>query len=129
VIALILGAFLVNENRSLEQRKKVVAALLRHERDGLDLQGSAGAVAKVVPTDSGSMFVASGLHEAPADHTYQLWLIKNGTPVSAGTFTIKGGLAVLESSLQLDGYEQAAVTVEPAGGSQQPTTQPIITSG
>ena len=129
VIALTLGAFLVNENRSLEQRQKVVAALLRHERDGLDLQGSAGAVAKVVPTDSGSMFVASGLQEAPADHTYQLWLIKNGTPVSAGTFTIKGGLAVLESNLHLDGYEQAAVTVEPAGGSQQPTTQPIITSG
>jgi anti-sigma-K factor RskA len=128
VVALILGAFVVNEHRTLQQRQKVVAALLQHEGDGFDLRDSGGAVGKVVPTSNGSMFVASGMHEAPADHTYQLWLLKNGTPVSAGTFEVKDGLAILESGLHPDEFQQAAATVEPAGGSAQPTTQPIITS-
>jgi anti-sigma-K factor RskA len=129
VVALILGGFLINAHRNLEQRQRVLTALLHHERDGMDLQGSSGAVAKVIPTSSGSIFVASGLHEAPADHTYQLWLIKgDGTPVSAGTFTMSGGVAVLESHLTLDAFQKAAVTVEPAGGSKKPTTQPVITS-
>lgn len=128
VLALILGGFLINQHANLDQRQKVLAALLRHEGDGMVLRGPSGMVAKVIPTSNGSLFVASGLHEPPANHTYQLWLLRNGTPVSAGTFTMKSGLAVLESQLTLDGYDQAAVTVEPAGGSPQPTTQPIITS-
>ncbi|MDP9232941.1 MAG: anti-sigma factor [Actinomycetota bacterium] len=128
VLALILGGFLINQHANLEQRQKVLTALLRHEGDGMVLRGPSGMVAKVIPTTNGSIFVASGLHEPPADHTYQLWLLRNGTPVSAGTFTMKGGLAVLESQLALDGYDHAAVTVEPAGGSDHPTTQPIITS-
>jgi anti-sigma-K factor RskA len=129
VVALIMGGFLVNEHKNLEQRQKVLSALLHHERDGMELQGSAGAVAKVIPTSNGSIFVASGLRQAPADHTYQLWLIKgDGTPVSAGTFAMNGGVAVLESHLSLDTFDKAAVTVEPSGGSTQPTTQPVITS-
>jgi anti-sigma-K factor RskA len=128
VVALILGGFLIKQHADLQQRQKVVAALLRHEGDGMDLQGPSGAVAKVIPTTNGSLFVASGLHDPPANHTYQLWLLRNGTPVSAGTFTMKGGLAVLESDLTLDGYDHAAVTVEPSGGSSHPTTQPVITS-
>ena len=126
--ALILGGFLIKQHTDLQQRQKVVAALLRHEGDGMDLQGPSGTVAKVIPTTNGSLFVASGLHDPPANHTYQLWLLRNGTPVSAGTFTMKGGLAVLESDLTLEGYDHAAVTVEPAGGSSHPTTQPVITS-
>jgi anti-sigma-K factor RskA len=129
VVALILGAFVVNDRKDLEQRQKVLAALLQHERGGMDLQGTTGAVAKVVPTSNGSIFVATGLHEAPSHHTYQLWLIKDdGTPVSAGTFVMQGGVAVLESHLPLSRFAKAAVTVEPSGGSQRPTTQPVITS-
>ncbi|MEA2505403.1 MAG: hypothetical protein QOH48_21 [Actinomycetota bacterium] len=129
IVALILGAFLMNERRSLDQRQKALAALLQHENDAMELHGVSGAVAKVIPTSSGSIFVASGLNEAPDRHTYQLWLIKNGTPISAGTFDIKGGVAVLESTRALTGVDQAAVTIEPSGGSAQPTSTPIITSG
>jgi anti-sigma-K factor RskA len=128
VVALVLGASLLNEHRSLDQRQKVLAALLHHDQDAMELRGTSSAVAKVVPTENGSIFVAAGLRKAPNAHTYQLWLIKNGSPVSAGTFDISNGIAVLESRRSLAGYDQAAVTVEPAGGSQQPTTRPIIAS-
>ena len=129
VVALILGAFLLNEHRSLDQRQKVLAALLQHDSDAMELHGLPGTVAKVIPSANGSIFVASGLHQPPARHTYQLWLIKGGSPISAGTFKMQDGLAVLESSRRLNGVEKAAVTIEPEGGSRQPTTQPIITSG
>jgi anti-sigma-K factor RskA len=41
---------------------------------------------------------------------------------------MNGGVAVLESQLPLNGFDKAAVTVEPSGGSEKPTTQPVITS-
>jgi anti-sigma-K factor RskA len=62
-----------------------------------------------------------------SDETYQLWGIINGTPISIGLmgdlpnevgFTVAGGAT--PSSLD--------VTVEPAGGTQTPTS-PVVASG
>jgi anti-sigma-K factor RskA len=127
VVALFAGAILINEHNALEEKQKVLAALLHHENDGIDLQGPADAVGKVVPTSHGSIFVASGMRQPPKAHTYQLWLLKNGTPISAGTFSVKGDLVVLESSRSISGVDGAAITIEPAGGSDHPTTRPITT--
>lgn len=129
IIGIVLAVLFVNEHNNLQERQRALAALLHHEQEGMDLRGQSGVVAKVIPISGGSIFVASGLDEAPAGHTYQLWFIKNGTPVSGGTFEMKGGLAVLENHKQVSAYDGAAVTIEPEGGSDQPTTQPIITSG
>lgn len=125
IVSVFAGVALVKEHNDLQQKKKVLAVLLHHENDGINLQGPADAVGKVVPTSNGSMFVAAGMHKPPNAHTYQLWLIKNGTPVSAGTFSVKDDFAVLESSRSLDGVDGAAITIEPAGGSEHPTTHPI----
>jgi anti-sigma-K factor RskA len=128
VLAVVAGALLVNQHSALEQRQKVLAILLHHQRDGIELKGPADAIGKVVPTSRGSLFVAAGMHKPPEAHTYQLWLIKNGTPESAGTFSVKGDLVVLESGRSLAGVDSAAITIEPAGGSKHPTTQPITTA-
>jgi anti-sigma-K factor RskA len=128
IVTLSAGTILVNEHNDLEQKQKVVAALLHHEQDGIALKGPGPAAGKVIPTSTGSIFVAAGMHKPPKEHTYQLWLIKNGTMISAGTFTAKGDLVVLETNRSLSGVDSAAITIEPAGGSQQPTTQPITTS-
>jgi len=59
-----------------------------------------------------------------ADEVYQLWTVADGTTVSAG---------VLEdpdegATMQLPGDDVAvAITIEPAGGSQAPTDEPIMT--
>ena len=58
---------------------------------------------------------------APEQRVYQLWRIENQTPVSAGVFD---GQGILIPALK-DG-QTIAVSVEPRGGSQQPTTQPIL---
>jgi anti-sigma-K factor RskA len=66
------------------------------------------------------------LPELPADQTYQVWLIEpNGHRVSAGifrpqpdsTYTTKA----VFSKEPLDNFVGIGVTVEPAGGSEQPT--------
>lgn len=56
----------------------------------------------------------------PPGRTYQLWQIQGQTPVSLGTFG-EGGLLVT-----LPAGATVAVSVEPPGGSPQPTTEPLF---
>lgn len=128
--ALLLGTgalafFLVASRSELREEQQLVSSLLRSDR-GLRLAGEE-AVAAVLPSDGGSVFVAEGLEEIPENKTYQLWLIEEGAdPVSAGTFEVDDGRVVLETNRSLEGFTQAAVTVEPEGGSPAPTTDPVL---
>jgi anti-sigma-K factor RskA len=123
VAAGILGYLFVDAQSDLDLQRRVSAALLRE--DGLKLQGD-GAVGAVVPADEGSVFVVEGLEDIPEDETYQLWLFEGETPVSAGTFEVEDGRAVLETGRSLEGFSGAAVTVEPEGGSPGPTSDPVL---
>jgi anti-sigma-K factor RskA len=59
--------------------------------------------------------------------TYQGWYIANGTPTSAGTMTVGSDGNIVATGLQpVPGTSVVAVTVEPDGGSDQPTSTPII---
>ena len=74
---------------------------------------------------------ATGLKPAPAGRTYQLWWIRDGKPVPSVTFDIDAGGAGLVKgvSVPADGeLSAAAVTEEPDGGSQQPTS-PVLLVG
>ena len=127
------GAFATMRLR-VDRYEAAVPPLVHGE--GMRLAGSGGAVARMVPTADGATLFATGLDEAPDRHTYQLWLmectnpevIETCDPVSAGTFDVAGGIAVLETRSSLEGYDRAAVTVEPDGGSEAPTTLPVIDS-
>ena len=65
----------------------------------------------------------SGLHLLDDQHVYQLWSINGGAPTSAGVLDDPGTGASMD--LPATG-SQVAITVEPAGGSDQPTTEPIV---
>ena len=118
-----LGYLFVDAQSDLDLERRVTAALLRE--DGLKLEGD-GAVGAVVPAADGSVFVVEGLEDIPEERTYQLWLFEGETPVSAGTFEVEDGRAVLETGRSLEGFSGAAVTVEPEGGSPGPTTDPVL---
>ncbi len=63
---------------------------------------------------------------APENHTYQLWLISPaGKPSSAG---VLAALPTTHSPLLVPfgDASKLALTIEPAGGSPAPTTQPIV---
>jgi anti-sigma-K factor RskA len=120
-----LAFFLVTARNDVSEERQLVAALLEDE-GGMRLSGE-DAVAAMVPTDDGAVFVVEGLPDAPADKTYQLWLLdENQDPVSVGTFDADDGRAVLTTDRSIEGFSGAAVTVEPAGGSPAPTSDPVL---
>ncbi len=74
-----------------------------------------------------SVFIVDGLASLPEDKTYELWYIGEDGPVSAGVFNTAGAgdtWRVLDGTMGAG--DAVGVTVEPAGGSEQPTTDPLI---
>lgn len=72
---------------------------------------------------------ATRLPPAPSGKSYQLWYVVNNQAISANVFnTDPDGHAFFELELPLEaqGGAVAAITVEPVGGSPQPTTTPMM---
>ena len=88
---------------------------------GLDC-GTVVATSGVVRLD------ARGLSAPPAGKTYQAWLIHpNAKPVPEPTFSVSAsGEGQVAMSAQAVKGDVVAVTVEPVGGSQAPTTKPLL---
>ncbi|GHD17626.1 hypothetical protein GCM10010313_47160 [Streptomyces violarus] len=86
-----------------------------------------GGTASVVASraENRSAVFASGLPPLTDDRIYQLWYAQSGQFRPAGLLsTADGGHAeVLEG--RLGGATAVCLTVEPAGGSRQPTTHPL----
>ena len=135
VVVGVLTVTLIDARADADYQRRVVAALVDSD-GGLRLEG-ATARGVVLPSDGAAVFVAQGLAAPPSDHTYQLWLMNGDcaassptdcTVVSAGTFGVKDGVALLHTARPLQGFDDAAVTVELAGGADAPTTTPVISS-
>jgi len=92
--------------------------------------GTASASARVEIEADRAQLVVDGMRSAPAGHVYQVWYVHDGQtdPVPAGAlFDVDSsgqGAAALPGGV--DDVKSVLVSVEPAGGSQKPTTQPVI---
>ena len=122
----VLAANLWSLRREAQQDHRLLEAIVRYE--GMWLRGKDDAAGRMVATKDGGLFVASGLPEAPPGRTYQLWLIDASGPESGGTFEPSDGVAVVTTEKSLEHVQVVAVTLEHAGGSAKPTTNPIIKS-
>lgn len=95
-------------------------------RSTKDLQG--GGTATVVSSleQGKSVMVFDGLKKQPDGKTYQLWYISDGVATSAGLMSgsSTNGWHVLDGTLKSDSV--VGLTVEPAGGSKEPTTKPLV---
>ncbi|GMA29333.1 anti-sigma factor [Arenivirga flava] len=67
---------------------------------------------------------SDGMPELDDDLVYQLWMIRDGGAIPAGLMDADEGFAVMDGELH-DG-DVIGITVEPAGGSESPTTDPIL---
>jgi len=78
----------------------------------------------------GVLLLASNLPPLPGDRTYQFWLIPKGAnPLPAGLFRSDAegeALHLISQQVDLSRIAAVAVSVEPASGSPQPTTTPIL---
>lgn len=108
----------------------VEMAQLLQASDANIVQGSTGessATSVVSREDGRAMFLSSDMPKPPPDRAYQLWFMDDEGATSAGMYTPGGGDEVdsVTASMPADA-SQMAVTVEPASGSEQPTTDPIM---
>jgi anti-sigma factor RsiW len=89
---------------------------------------SGGKGTVVVSRSQGrALLVAAGLPAPPSGKVYEAWTFGSSpTPKPAGTFTAGSAPAVVTLPPAAVGASQVAVTVEPSGGSQQPTSSPVF---
>ena len=92
------------------------------------LPGATGRAAVVVSRQRGqAVFEASGLPEVPAARTYQLWVVDPSGPRPAGLVEAgAGGRVTRLLDGRVTGSEQVAMTVERRGGSDRPTSEPVV---
>jgi anti-sigma-K factor RskA len=88
---------------------------------------SAGGTATVVASRRGAaaVFTSSGLPVLPPSSVYELWFIGSAGVRPAGLVPA-GGATVPVLASGLSGDDAVGVTVEPAGGTNAPTTTPIV---
>jgi anti-sigma-K factor RskA len=132
-VVIALGITLAVTRRQLDNaraQQQVVAAVLNSpDARILTRRTSLGGSATVVVSRSEQkvIFTAAGLPPPPGTGVYQLWLIGPPRTRSAGLLPLpsRGRVAPLLASGLARG-DSVGVTVEPAGGSAQPTTTPIV---
>ena len=99
------------------------------ERQTFAMQGSGTASstqARVVELDRRQAIVlADDMPSIPEGRTFQIWVIEDGTPKPAGTFE-PGDTVAAPITDSLRGVQTVAITVEPDGGSDQPTSDPVL---
>jgi hypothetical protein len=114
----------------LQAQSRAVAAVLAAPDARIASQAtSRGGTATVVVSRSEDAVVVStsGLPPLPASKVYQLWLIGPPRTRSAGLLPpASAGRTALVLATGLRSGDQVGMTVEPAGGTSQPTTKPIL---
>jgi Anti-sigma-K factor rskA len=126
-----VGTVLDNDNPRMEAQADSLAELYAAPdamRSSADVAGDGTATLVWSEQLDRSAIVFDDLAALPVDSVYEAWYINSdGVATPAGTFRVnRGGLVhhLLEGSL--GGGGTVGVTIEPQGGSDAPTTKPIV---
>ena len=83
------------------------------------------------PNSQSAVLVITGLPPLQAGKTYQVWLIAGGKPVSAGLMRVNEngqGVFIVTSKEAIGSFQSLGISVEPDGGSPQPTGDIVVLS-
>jgi anti-sigma-K factor RskA len=109
--------------QALAGQQAVAQVLADPTARSISLQGADG---QLVLDDSGrAALLVSGLDRAPKGKAYEVWVIEDETPRSAGLFEQSGGVAL---ERRVPGGATVAVTLEDDEGAAQPTGEPLFTA-
>ncbi|MFD3974961.1 anti-sigma factor domain-containing protein [Streptomyces cyaneofuscatus] len=110
--------------RQSEQLAQVLSAP-DAKTSSAELTGGARGTVVVSQQENRAVFLASGMERPPSGKVYQLWFNDEGTMRSAGLMDPSAS----DDAVLLDGPVDRAtgmgITVEPAGGSAEPTSDPV----
>jgi anti-sigma-K factor RskA len=98
---------------------------------GTDVQPRAQGQLIADPNSQSAVLVISGLAKLQPGKTYQVWLIDGGGPQSAGLLAVDnngGAVFIVTSDLSIGSFQSLGISVEPAGGSKQPTGEIVVLS-
>jgi anti-sigma-K factor RskA len=122
-----LRSIQAKQSRQLETDRVALAMLAYPETKTVPIHadGLAGTIL-LDKERSAAVILAWDLPALPSEQSYQIWLIDpQGGRTSAGVFAANAGSAFTSIEVQVTGslakYVGLGVTVEPAGGSPQPT--------
>jgi len=90
-----------------------------------DIEGGGAGTLVMSPEDGRAVFMTADLPDPASGQTYQLWAIDDAGATSVGLMEPDAGEASEFVAIP-SGSTAFGVTVEPSGGSDQPTTEPIL---
>lgn len=127
--AVSIGGYITEHNQNSELRAERAAVLTVMSSDdaafGTTALSGGGTVQMVASKSSDSAVVlTTNLPKLSDARVYQLWTVIGDSPTSAGIIK-PGSDTIMMTSIKT--ADMMAITVEPAGGSKQPTTKPIAT--
>ncbi|MFJ6086763.1 anti-sigma factor domain-containing protein [Streptomyces sp. NPDC092369] len=117
-----------NQARRAEQRTDEIAAVLAApdaRARAASLGGGATGSVVVSRSQDRAVFVVSKMAHPADGKVYQLWFNDGGAMRSAGLMDPGRSDQTVLLRGAVDGASGVGVTVEPAGGSKQPTTTPV----
>jgi anti-sigma-K factor RskA len=83
------------------------------------------------PNSDSAVLVISGLPKLEPGKTYQVWLIDGGAPVSAGLLSVDEngqGVFIVNSDESIGTFKSLGISIEPDGGSEEPTGDIVVLS-
>jgi anti-sigma-K factor RskA len=131
VAAVGLGVVVVRQNQQLDETRTQAAEMSAILRAGdaqvlsLDAGGAGRMTVAMSRSQERMLLLADELSDPPSGHDFQVWAGHDGAMVSAGFLDPDDG----DAQLAVSGFgdaDQIAVTVEPDGGSDQPTQPPVM---
>ena len=120
-----LSSSLSDERAAGREQASALEIIADPDASRIALAGVEGTL--VVAEDGSAALAFSSLDLAPAGETYEAWVIRDGVAVPAGLFTGGDGASLRLSETVASGVV-VAVTIEPAGGVDQPTSEPIFSA-
>ncbi|UFU06823.1 anti-sigma factor domain-containing protein [Ruania halotolerans] len=106
------------------QLEVVIDSLVDAQAQVTQADVAGGGSAALIDDGSRVIFAAAGLPEL-TDQDYQLWMIVDSEPAPADVLDLHDGTATAEMA-NVPAGASVAVTVEPPGGSQVPSSEPVV---
>jgi anti-sigma-K factor RskA len=131
VLALAVTVFRVQHqlDQARSRDRAIGAVLAAPDARAVTQATSAGGTATVVFSRAlhSMIFTSAGLAPLPSGRVYELWLLGPPRVRPAGLLTVgPAGRSVPVLAVGLIRGDQVGLTVEPAGGTRQPTTTPVL---
>jgi hypothetical protein len=130
VLALGLGILAGVEARRADradERADLIAAIVTDpHRAQATADIASGGSGMLVVAGHRAIFEARGVKKLPGDRTYQLWIIGSKGVRSVGVLGSASSGDIRQFVEGVSDTDQIGLTVEPDGGSDKPTTKPVM---